>query len=186
MLARGQSDTNAFVSGLRERLGEPKGKRSRTVALVVLEAFAALGDGGKVSCGDPPEAVDGLVHFFKPLSAVAQDARMIGLVDVVAQGCQRFPDRHIEKDAGITRVVDDVCGVAGCGLQAPDEARCFVSQSVDGIELGNEFGDLGIVDGGQQAADVDLREMVVGHGADKDAAGAAKLHQRISVKAPPS
>jgi len=42
-------------------------------------------------------------------------------------------------------------------LQAPYEPGRFVGQSVDGIELGDEFGDLGIVDGSKETADVDLR-----------------------------
>lgn len=110
---------------------------------------------------------------------------MIGFVGIIAQGLERFPDRHVEQNGGIPFVVDDVRGVAGRRLQAPNEARSSVSQSVDGIELGDEFGNLGIVDGGDETPDVNLSQVVV-HDGLRDASPLPTVTSRIIKQQSPS
>jgi hypothetical protein len=47
--------------------------------------------------------------------------------------------------------------------QAPDEAGLAVGQRVDAVEVGGEIGDHRVVDGGAEAPDVDLGEVVAAH-----------------------
>ena len=56
----------------------------------------------------------------------------------------------------------NVGGIAGFGLQAPDEAGRLLSQRVDVIQSVHEFLDLGMVHGMQQPSHVQLGE-VKGH-----------------------
>lgn len=146
----------------------------------MLKALAAFGDGGNVTCRNPPEAVNGLVHFFEPLGAVAQDSGMVGPVDVVAKRFEGLPDGHVEQNGSILRVVDDVRGIAGRGLQAPEEAGSIVGESVNRVELSDKFGDLGIVDGSEKTPNVNLRK-VIGHGALEDASFALTVAPQKSA-----
>lgn len=144
-------------------LRKPEGIRRSTVPLVMVEALATFGDRRNVADGNPPKAIDGLVHFLEPFGAIAKDAGVLGFVGEVAQRLKRLPDGHIEEDGSVLGTIDDVRGVARSGLQAPDETEGAVGERVDGIELSDEFGDLGIVDGSKKTPDVNLREMVA-HG----------------------
>jgi hypothetical protein len=81
-----------------KELGEPEGVRRRTVLLVALQPLAALRDGGDVAGGNPPAVR--LVHFFKPLGAIAKNLDVSGRVDVVAQRFDGGPDRHVDDNEG--------------------------------------------------------------------------------------
>jgi len=145
-----------------KELGEPEGVRRRTVLLVALQTLAALRDARDVAGGNPPETVVRLVHFFKPLGAIAKSLDVSGRVDVVAQRFDGGPDRHVDDDEGIV-VVGELGGVSRSRLQAPDKTGSRIRESVDGIELGDKAGDLGIVQRCDETADVDLSEMEI-HG----------------------
>src|SRR5215469_422045 len=94
-------DAHVFIRGLRKVLRKPERKRGCTELLVVLEALAAFGDRRNMPRWNPPQAIIGLVHLLEPFGAVAQDPGVIGLVSVIAQYLERFPNRHIEKDGGV-------------------------------------------------------------------------------------
>src|SRR6266568_9145166 len=113
---------NAFLRGLGEALRKPKRVRGRSMRLVMLQPFPALGDRGDVANGDPPQAVVGLVHLYKPLRAVAEYLDVIRLVGVFSQRIERLPHRHVDHNGRIF-VVSDIRSVSGTGLQAPDETR---------------------------------------------------------------
>lgn len=78
------------------------------------------------------------------------------------EALRRKSNGHVDDDEGIV-TVSDVGGVTGSGFEPPDETRCGVGEGVDGIELRDETRDLGIVEGCDEASDVDLRKMKV-HG----------------------
>jgi hypothetical protein len=143
-------------------LREPEREGRRAVLLVVLHTLAAFGYRRNVTDGDPPEAVNGLIQLDEPLAAITKDANVVGAIDVIAQRFERIPHGHVDEHGGVI-VVDDVRGVAGGGLQAPDEAGGAIGDGVNRFELVDEFGDPGIIDGSNQAAYVDLGEMVSGH-----------------------
>ena len=130
--------------------------------LVVLQTLAALRDGGDVAGGNPPETVVRLVHFFKPLGAIAKSVDVSGCVDVVAQHFDGGPDRQVDDDEGIV-VIGELGGVAGSRLQTPDKAWSCIRERVDGLELSDKAGDLGIIQRCDETADVDLSEMEI-HG----------------------
>jgi hypothetical protein len=60
------------------------------VGLVVLEAFAAFGNGRNVARGNPPQAVVRLIHFLEPIRALAENFNVSGVVDETAQSFERF------------------------------------------------------------------------------------------------
>jgi len=155
-------NADAFIGWLWEVLRKPKGIGRGAVRLVMLEAFAAFGDGGNVACRYPPEAVAGLSHLLEPLGAIAKDAGVIGFIRVIPQRFDALPHGHIDDHKRVI-IVGDVCGVAGARLQAPDKTRRRIGQGIDGLELSDEFGNPGIVNRRNQSSDIDLREMVV-HG----------------------
>lgn len=130
--------------------------------LVVLEAFPALGDGGDVAGGDPPKAVVGLVGLFEPGAALFEEFQMAGVVGVVLEGVGRGPDAHVDDEEGVV-AVGDVGGVAAVGFETPDVAWAGLGEGVDGVELGDEARDEGVIDGGDEAAYVDLGEMKALH-----------------------
>jgi len=68
-----------------KEIGEPERVWPRTILLVVFQTLAALRDRGDVAGGNSPETVVRLVHFFKPLGAIAKSVDVSGHVDVVAQ-----------------------------------------------------------------------------------------------------
>lgn len=144
--------------------------------LVVFHTFAAFGDGWDVAGGDPPETVDGLVQLDEPLGAVAKDADVVGAIDVVAERFERIPDGHIDEHCGIV-VVDDIGGIAGRGLEAPDEAGGAVCEGVDRLKLIDEFSDLGVADRSNEPANVDLGEMKFGHGSPYCFERAARVYR---------
>ena len=133
-----------------KELGEPEGVRRRAVLLVALQTLAALRDARDVAGGNPPETVVRLVHFFKPLGAIAKNLDVSGRVDVVAQRFEGSPDRHVDDDEGVV-VVGEFGGVSRSRLQAPDK-------TASRIELGDKAGDLGVVQRCDETADVDLSE----------------------------
>lgn len=148
---------------MREGLGEPEGVRRSTVKLVVLKAFTGFGYGGLMSGGHPPETVVGLVHFLEPGATLLEYLDMARVVDEGFQRVDGGPDAHVDDDERIV-VVGDVCGVALGGLEAPKEAGAGFGERVNGVEFGDKAGNAGIVDGSNEAANVDLREGEVVHG----------------------
>jgi len=70
-------DTDALVRRLRELPRKPKGIKRRAVLLVMLHPLAALGHGRNMPGWNPPEAIAGLLHLFKPLGAFAEYLRVI-------------------------------------------------------------------------------------------------------------
>jgi hypothetical protein len=78
------------------------------------------------------------------LRAIAKSLDASGRVDVVAQRFDGGPDRHVDDDEGVV-VVDELGGVSRSRLPAPDKTGSCIRESVDGIELGDKAGDLGIV-----------------------------------------
>jgi len=154
-------DADAFVLGLGEVLRKPERVRRRAVLLIVLQAFAALGNARDVAKWNPPEAVAGLLHLLEPFGAVAKHSRVIGLVGIGAQRFEGLPDRHIDDNEGIV-VVSNVRGIADFGFKAPDETRSLVSECIDGIELGDELSDFRIIQRSNKTRNVDLSEMM-GH-----------------------
>ena len=177
---RNQFDLNedVLVRGLRKMLREPKRVRRGAVFLIVFEALPPFRNRRNVAGRDPPQAVDGLVHFFEPLGAVTQQAGVLGFVSIIAQCLKRFPNRHVQQDGRVSLIVEDVRGVAGSGLQPPHEAGSVVGQRVDRVELSDKLGNLGIVDGGDETTNVDLSQMVV-HGGLLDASPMPTVTSRI-------
>ena len=55
----------------------------------------------------------------------------------------------------------DIGGIAGVGLQAPDEAGPLVGQRVDVIQAIDKLPDLGMVERMEEAPDVQLGEVEV-------------------------
>src|SRR5438309_742176 len=94
---------------------------------------------------------------------VAKDFDVIGVVGELAQRLDGLPDGHVHDDKGVV-TVRNVRGVSGFRLQPPDKSRSLVRESVDRLQLRDEFGDFRIVKRSDQACNVDLREMIVHSG----------------------
>lgn len=143
-------------------LCKPEGIRRRAVQLVVPKPLAALGDCRNVTRRNPPEAVIRFARFLEPFGAVAKDPSVVGGVGKTAQRLERLPDGHIDDDKRVV-AVGDIRGVARFRLQAPEEAGSLVGERVYWFELGDELGDLRIIEGRDKPGNVDLSEMI-GHG----------------------
>jgi len=111
--------------------------------------------------GYPPEHEDGLRRGLEPLPSIAQRADVRALVDILMQGFERLPYRHVHDDQRI-RVDADGRGIAPVRLEPPDESRTPVGEGVDPVELRAETLHDGIVDGSPHAGDVELRQVVAG------------------------
>jgi hypothetical protein len=153
---------DAFFGGLGEALGKPERIGRGAVELVVLEPFAAFGDRGNAAHRNPPQAVVGLIHFFKPPGAVLKNFSVVRPVRVIAQRLNGLPHGHVDDDEGIV-VIGDVGSVPGFRFEPPDKAGGRIGDGIDGVELRNETRDLRVVNGSNQASDIDLRELE-GHG----------------------
>lgn len=133
----------------------------RTLQLVVLKPLATFRHCGLVSYRNPPKTVVRPVHPFKPLGAIFQNVRMLRAIDVVAQGFDRLPDRHVHDDEWIV-VVRNVGRVSRIRFQPPDKTFRSFCERIYRIELCDEFLDAWVVNRGNEPADIDLCEVMVG------------------------
>jgi len=127
--------------------------------LVMPKPLAALGDGWNVRAWNPPQTVMRLLHFLIPFGPVTKHIQVIRFVDKIAKRLDGFPDGHVHDHKWIV-VVDDISGIPRRGLQPPDETWSGIRQGVYRIELRHKVGNFWIVNGGNQAANVDLRKVM--------------------------
>jgi len=83
-----------------------------------------------------------------------------GAVGVVFQAVDRLPYGHVKEDAVVLGIGAKVRGIAGLGLQAPDEAGAGFGESVELVETVHEAGHLRVLDWHADAAEVDLGDVV--------------------------
>jgi len=71
---------------------------------------------------------------------------------------ERFPDGHIHNNERVV-IVRDIRGIASGRLESPDKAGSRISDSIDGIKLGDKASDFRVVNGCEKAADINLCKM---------------------------
>jgi hypothetical protein len=143
------------------------------VDLIVFETFAPFRNRWNVTHRNPPQAVVRLIHLFKPLGAFPENFDVSRGIHVAAKKFEGFPDGHIHENKRVV-IVRNISGVASGRLEPPDKAGSGISESIDGIKLGDKASDLRIVDGGKNAADIDLCQVEV-HG--RDSTGESRWQQ---------
>jgi hypothetical protein len=94
-------------------------------------------------------------HALEPLAAAAHDLQVAAVVDEAPERVEVLPDGHVHDQAVVAERLDRG-GVAAVVLQPPDEARSGVRQGVDGLQQGDELGQLSRVERRARQRDVQL------------------------------
>jgi hypothetical protein len=146
----------------RENRFEGEGELGGAVGVELGEAFFGFVYAREVADRNPPEGRDNRVKFFEPEIALRQHFCVGRFVDVVLERINGFPDGHVQEHATVFPGTE-VSGIAGVGLEAPDEASGRIREGVEFVEAGDEAVHDGIIEFRFDAADVDLRDVVFGH-----------------------
>jgi probable blue pigment (indigoidine) exporter len=141
--------------GDRERRSKGEGLGRRPVASKHLEALPRVGHRGKRAGGDPPQHQVRVAEPLEPFPPAAHHVPVPRAVHELGERVDRLPHAHVEEQHVVLERTDRG-GVAGVGLQPPDEAVRLVGHPIDRLEGGYEAGQLRRVERCQQPGDVAL------------------------------
>src|SRR5262249_54524265 len=116
-------------------------------------------DRGNAPRLDPPKNQCGPGMRLEPLPSAAEHGDVLAAIDVLVEGLDRFPNRHVEQDPLVVERAN-AGGIAIVSLEAPDEAGAPVGQRIDAVELRHETSHERIVESRSHAGDVGLSEVM--------------------------
>jgi len=103
----------------------------------MIESLFSFVDGRNVPGLDPPQGQVQSVEFLEPLPTISHDLSMSRLVYICLEFIDRFPNRHIDRDAIV--VIRAKSGrVTFIGLQSPNKTGALIRESIDLFQLRNE------------------------------------------------
>ena len=114
---------------------------------------------GTVPAGIHQHTRYGLVHLLEPLAAAAQDRRVSAAVDEVGELFGRLPHRQVDDHQRVVVGPDVARRLAAVVGEPPHETRRRLGDGVDPIEVGDELGGVGVVEGLVETGDVELGEV---------------------------
>src|SRR6185437_13560074 len=133
---------------------------ARSVFFEVLQPRDRLFHARPVSHRHPPHHEVSLLEMLEPFRAATVKTFMNGLINEALERLDALPHRHIDGDARIG-IGPRAGGIAAVVDETPDEAGRAFGQPVDQPEVIGEIGHARIVDLVADAADVQLRQMMI-------------------------
>ena len=141
VLAHGVARVRTEPVGGGEGRAEAEGLGRGAAAAQRLEARLGVGHRGNRAGRYPPEHQVRVGEPFEPFATAPHDVAVRRAVGELGQLLERLPDAHVEQEHVVVERPDRR-GVAGLGLEPPDEARCLVGHPVDRLQRRHEPGEL--------------------------------------------
>ncbi len=143
----------------REASLEVEGVGCGAVFGVVVNPFDCLGNGRPVPRYDVPQHRRGLLPFGEPLAAAREEVGVVGFVGVLIQRVDTFPHRHIHDDERVIAHAD-AGGVVAIANKPPHETGRIRGQCVDLDKGIGEIRDAGVIEWGDEAGGIELRNVI--------------------------